>query len=160
VSAIACGRPRRKRPALADRTFRAVLGIGLGLDLLAWFGVVGLATGRLSFGDRLDARLPWHSPVVAAVGLAVAVAIPMSILALLAAAQDRRTAAASVAGGSLLTGWIGLQLIVLRELSPLQPLCAVLGLWLIALGLHLRAGSRAGARGGAFRPGGRDLRPY
>jgi hypothetical protein len=121
---------------------RTVLWVALLNDGLAWFGAIGLATGRLSLGEDLERRLPWHSPVVAGVALGVAVAVPMSLLALLAGACDRRTGRWAVTCGALLVAWIALQVAVLRTFSPFQPTYALIGSWLVALGLHLDAPTR------------------
>lgn len=130
----------RPEPAGAARrrAVLTVLWIAVVNAVLAWFGAIGLVLGRLSLGPELDARLPWGSRPLAGVALAAAVAAPLTLLTALAARDDRRTLAVAVICGALLIGWIVLQMFVLRALSWFHPVYLLIGLWLVALGLHLR----------------------
>jgi hypothetical protein len=122
-----------------DRCRSTILWIAVVNAALAWFGAVGLVGGGLSFGSELDHRLPWDSRAVAGLALAMAVAIPLSLLAWLAGSGDRRTGLAAVVVGVALVGWIAGQIAVLRALSWFHPTYLAIGLWLVALGMHLRA---------------------
>jgi hypothetical protein len=126
------------------RSQRTILWIAVVNAALAWFGAVGLVGGGLSFGSELDHRLPWDSPVVAGIALALVVAVPLSALARLAGSGDRRTGEAAVVVGVALVGWIAVQLVVLRALSWFHPTYLAIGLWLVALGMHVRATARQG----------------
>jgi hypothetical protein len=120
------------------RTRRLIAHLAVANGVLAWIGVVGLVGGGLSFGDELDHRLPWDSPVLAGIALGLVVALPLTGLAHLARAGDRRTASATVLVGAALVGWIAVQLAILRAFSWFQPAYTVIGLWFVALGMHLR----------------------
>ncbi|MCU1345070.1 MAG: hypothetical protein JWL70_1336 [Acidimicrobiia bacterium] len=93
----------------------------------AWFGAAGLATGFLAFPERLVRRLPFASPVVAGLALALIIALPYSGLAWLAWRNERGAAVASLVCGVVLVGWIVVELAVVRELSFLQPLLVAVG---------------------------------
>ncbi len=105
--------------------------------LSAWSGVVGLVGGGLSFGEELNQRLPFDSLVLAGLALAVVVALPSTILAVLAWRGDPRTAAATTALGVLLIGWIVVQLLVLQSFSFFQPLYAAIGVAFLVAGRRL-----------------------
>ena len=108
--------------------------------LSAYAGAVALATGLTGVGDRLNARLPFDSPVFGAVALILIVAVPMTVLARAAWQGDRRTDSLAVLAGALLVGWIVVELGFLRELSFFQPAYAAIGAGLVLAGLRgLRA---------------------
>ena len=109
-----------------------------GLNALsAWFGVVGLVGGGLSFGEELNQRLPFDSLVLAGLALAAIVAIPSTVLAVLAWRGDPRTAAAATALGALLIGWIVVQLLFLQSFSFFQPLYTAIGLAFLVAGRRM-----------------------
>lgn len=110
--------------------------------LSAWFGVLGLVGGGLSFGAELDARLPFDSLVLAGLALAAVVALPSTVLAVLAWRGDPRTPALTVLVGILLIAWIVVQLAFLQALSFFQPLYAAIGVAFLVTGRVL--GRRAG----------------
>ena len=141
--------PRRRSPVPrfairtgTRRTTRTIALLATVNGALAWTGAVGLIGGGLSFGDELDGRLPFGSLVLAGVALALVVAIPLSGLALLAWRSDRRVGDAALLVGTALVGWIAVQLLFLRAFSWFQPTYLVIGLWLAALGQHLRTTAR------------------
>ena len=105
--------------------------------LSAWFGVLGLVGGGLSFGAELDARLPFDSLVLAGLALAAVVALPSTVLAVLAWRGDPRAPAVTVFVGVLLIGWIVVQLAFLQSFSFFQPLYAAIGLAFVIAGRRL-----------------------
>lgn len=105
--------------------------------LAALGGAWGLATDVLGLGPELTARLPWGSALVGAIALALLVALPHGVLAVLAVRGDRRTGVCAVAVGVLLVGWIVVELAFLRELSFFHPFYVVVGLVLVGLGVRL-----------------------
>ena len=126
-----------------DATGRPVAGVHrhrllatfAGLNALsAWFGVLGLVGGSLSFGEELNQRLPFDSLVLAGLALAAVVAIPSTVLAVLAWRGDPRTPFATTALGVLLIGWIVVQLLFLQSFSFFQPLYAAIGLAFLVIG--------------------------
>ncbi|MFF2083586.1 hypothetical protein ACFVVM_07405 [Nocardia sp. NPDC058176] len=117
---------------------RSVLCLISGMVAIwAAAGALGLATGALSLGAAAERRLPWQSLSLAAIGLALVVAAPMAVVAVLAAQGDRRCARAAIAAGFALVAWILAQIVVLRELSWLQPVCILAAIAVVALGMAL-----------------------
>jgi hypothetical protein len=100
----------------------------------AWFGAVGLVSGLLPVERSLAARLPLHSTVFAGVALAVVVGAPMTLVTVLGWRGHARTGETGTLAGLLLVGWIAVEAAVVREFSPLQPICAAAGVGLIVLG--------------------------
>ncbi|GAD86405.1 hypothetical protein [Nocardia asteroides] len=113
---------------------RAVLCLIAGL-LATWAfaGALGLITGVLALSPVTESRLPWQSPVVAGVALALVVGLPMTVVAL-TAQDDPRTTQTTMVAACALIGWILLQLLLLRELTWLQPVCVMLAVVVAALG--------------------------
>jgi hypothetical protein len=93
-----------------------------------------MASGLLPVEPSLAGRLPLHSTVFAGVALAVVVGAPMTLVAVLGWRRHARTGEAGALAGLLLIGWIAVEVAVVREFSPLQPICAAAGLGLILLG--------------------------
>ena len=101
------------------RSRRRLLVAGLAFvnALVAFGGAVGLATGALALEGDLNRRLPFASPVVGGVALAVIVALPLTMVAVLAWRGDEHSDVATAAVGVVLIGWIAVQLAFLRSLS-------------------------------------------
>ena len=115
-----------------------LLAVFAGLNALsAWFGVVGLVGGGLSFGEELNQRLPFDSLVLAGLALAAIVAIPSTVLAVLAWRGDPRTPLVTTALGVLLIGWIVVQLLFLQSFSFFQPLYTAIGLAFLVTGRRM-----------------------
>lgn len=91
----------------------------------AWVGVAGILGDRIRFGATVTARLPWSSPVLAAVALALVVGLPMTWATALTAAGSRHARPVLLAAGLLLAGWIVVQVVVIRTFHWLQPVCLV-----------------------------------
>ncbi|MGW5918542.1 hypothetical protein ACWFPY_06090 [Nocardia fluminea] len=88
----------------------------------------------MSLSLATEDRLPWQSSILAGVALALVVGMPMSVVALTAAHGDPRTAQTAMVAGCALVGWILLQLVLLRELSWLRPVCVIFAVAVAALG--------------------------
>jgi hypothetical protein len=78
--------------------FTAVSVTGL-IALSAYAGVVGLLGGGISFGETIDARLPFGSLILAGLALLAFVAVPMTIAAVAAAKDTHRSADLVFASG-------------------------------------------------------------
>ncbi|APE34874.1 hypothetical protein BOX37_13985 [Nocardia mangyaensis] len=100
----------------------------------AFAGALGLITGAVALSPATVDSLPWQSPILAGVALAMVVGVPMTVVALAAAQDDPRTARTAMIAACALVGWILLQLVLLRELSWLQPVCVVFAVAVAALG--------------------------
>ena len=100
----------------------------------AFGGAAGLISGWLRLGAPMTARLPLHSPVFAGLALACVVAVPASVVAVLAWRGRPRDRDAAVLAGVLLTGWIIVEVAVVRQFSPLQVVYGLAGIGLIVSG--------------------------
>ena len=114
------------------RTGLAILAALIAFSAAA--GALGLVTGALSVGARLEERLPFGSPAFGGIALGVVVALPSTWLAWLAWRGDRRTDMAALLAGTLLVGWILVELAFIRELSFFHPLYVAIGLVLMVIG--------------------------
>ena len=110
--------------------------------LSAYGGAVGLATGTLDLGTKLNHRLPLHSPVVGAIALTLIVGVPATALARYAARGDGRVDETARFLGIMLIGWIGVELAFIRELSWLQPFYAGVGATFLVIGRRVREDAR------------------
>lgn len=118
VSQDMASSPRRRRPLLAAG--EALVAVS------AFGGAVGLTVGSIDLGMSVAHRLPMESPTLGGVALA-AVGLPMSLAAL---EEWRATGLAdviSVAAGTMLVGWIVVELVTIRTFSWLQPVFALGG---------------------------------
>ena len=102
--------------------------------LSAVAGAVGLVTGWLRLDDVAAGRLPFGSPVLGGIALAVVVGAPTTWLAWLAWHGDPRTDVVALITGLLLIGWILIELAFIREFSFFHPAYLAVGAWLIWLG--------------------------
>jgi hypothetical protein len=103
----------------------------------AWIGMFGLLGGWLSLGPVVIDRLPFSSPEVAGLALGALVAVPSTVLAIVAFNDDPRTGPMAVRVGALLILWIVGQVLVIRTFSVFQPICLVLGAWFVIAGMRL-----------------------
>lgn len=136
TSTIGRSEPSERHAGLA--AFAALLALS------AWGGAAGLSIGFLSLGPAVESRLPFASPVFGGLALAVVVALPMSVLAVLAWRGDPRTGDAAVVCGVLQVGWIVVELLFIWELSFFHPLFLAIGVALIVIGR--RMGASLGSR--------------
>jgi hypothetical protein len=110
-----------------------------------------LISGGLSLGD-IASRLPFGSPVLGGIALALIVAVPSTMLAWFAWHGDPRTDAAALIVGILVIGWILVELAFLREFSFFHPVYLVVGGVLVWIGRHGVADLRALAHHPAAHP--------
>jgi hypothetical protein len=117
------------------RPGRGLAVYAAAIALSAYYGAAGLVLGFLPGVDDLRPRLPFDSTLLGGLALLLVVAVPASATAVLAWRHDPRAAPAAVGSGTLLVGWIVVEVLVIREFSPLQPICALLGLGLVGWGV-------------------------
>jgi hypothetical protein len=139
-------------PATARRRLGLAVA-GLANALAAFGGAIGLATGGLALESDLNERLPFASPVLGGIALAVVVATPFTAVAVLAWRGDERSDLAAGVTGVLLVGWIAVQLALLRAPTFLHAFYLAVGVGLVWYGraalTRLRPSeSRTPARGG------------
>jgi hypothetical protein len=128
-------REPRWRGRLASTSLRWLAPFTGLIAVSAFAGAVGLITGVIDFGDVINARLPFDSPVFGGVALAMVVGTPMTVVTYLAAKRDPRTSVAAVVAGSALVGWIVVEIGFVQSYSWLQPICAFAGLAVALAGL-------------------------
>ncbi len=109
------------------------------MALSAFGGAVGLVSGWLSLGVRLNERLPFASPVMGGLALVVVIAVPFTVLARRAWLGDGSTGAGAILAGATAIGWIAVQLAVLREFSFFQPMYAAIGVAFVVAGVRIRS---------------------
>ncbi len=97
-------------------------------------GAVAMAVGILDMGATVNDRLPFHSPQAGALALAIVVGAPMAVASFLAATGRDGAPEAAIAAGALLVGWIGVQVVVIRTFSWLQPAMAAAGVVVLLAG--------------------------
>lgn len=116
----------RRRPWLA--------AYAASLALAAWAGAAGLALGFLALPEKLEHRLPFGSPVVGGLALVVLVAVPASVLTVIAWRGHPRVLHAAVLDGVLLIGWIVVEVAFLREFGVLHAVYLAVGAGLVLWG--------------------------
>ncbi|HUY29972.1 MAG TPA: hypothetical protein VMV02_03130 [Acidimicrobiales bacterium] len=106
-----------------------MLGVAEGLIAVGGIaGSVGLAANSLDLGAEINGRLPFDSPVFAGGALFVIVGVPMTVAARAAWLGHERHADLAMGAGALLTGWIVVEVAVIRSFSWLQPVFFAAGL--------------------------------
>lgn len=126
------------------RARRRVLAVCAALNALAaWAGALGLVAGGIDVGARINDRLPFDSPVLAGIALAVIVAIPLTALAWSAWTGADRTDDVALIAGTLIVVWAIVQLIVLPAVSLIQPASLCIGAAFIAASHQIALGTRA-----------------
>jgi hypothetical protein len=124
-----------KRTAVRTRPVAWWLLVALEVIIAvnAVYGGIGLMVNGLGMpGDWLDAT-PFDSWRLPGVFLLAAVAVPMSVAAILELTRWRRAYLASVLAGLVLIGWIVVQVVVLRRYFFLQPVLGAAGVLVVGL---------------------------
>jgi hypothetical protein len=121
-------------PAGIGKIVRVTAAVITGaIALSAYAGVVGLLGGGISFGDTIDARLPFGSLFLAGLALLAIVAVPMTV-ASIAACRGLRYGVDIVFGAGLaLVTWIAVELAFIKAYSWFHPTYLVAAI--VVLGL-------------------------
>lgn len=127
---------------VASGTHRAMAVCAALVASSAIGGSLGLATGTLEMGSGVNERLPFASPVLGGVALGLFVAVPFAGLAVAAWRGHAGTDALALLAGSVLVGWIIVEVAVIREFSPLQPSLALVGIGFVGAGIQGRRRGR------------------
>ena len=90
--------------------------------------------GGISFGDTIDARLPFGSLVLAGAALLAIVALPMTAAAIAAARDTRHSADIVFGAGLLLVAWIAVELAFIKAYSWFHPTYLVAAIVVLGLG--------------------------
>ena len=118
-----------------DKIIRVTSAVTTGvIAFSAYAGVVGLMGGGISFGDTINARLPFGSLVLAGAALLAIVALPMTAAAVAAARDTRHSADIMFGAGMLLVAWIGVELALIKVYSWFHPTYLVAAIVVLGLG--------------------------
>ena len=104
------------------------------IALSGYAGVVGLMGGGISFGDIINARLPFGSLVLAGAALLSIVAVPMTVAAVAAGRDSRHSADIVFGAGLLLVAWIAVELAFIKAYSWFHPTYLVAAIVVLGLG--------------------------
>jgi hypothetical protein len=103
------------------------------LSISALAAAVCLLTGAMDFGETVTKRLPFQSPVLAAVALATFIGLfPLAVI-VASLANHGAAPRGHIAVGFVLMVWIVVQVGFIGFTSPLQPLLFLYGANLAAL---------------------------
>jgi hypothetical protein len=117
-----------------------------------------LVGGAISFGETINARLPFHSLFLAGVALLFFVAAPMTVAAT-ACVRDLRYASELVFGaGLLLVIWIAVELAFIKSYSWFHPTYLVLAILVLIGGWLLERFGRANSQSTANQQSAPQLR--
>ncbi len=113
------------------------------IALSGYAGVVGLLGGGISFGDTIDARLPFGSLFLAGLALLAIVAVPMTVASVAAGRGMRYSADIVFGAGLVLVGWIAVELAFIKAYSWFHPTYLVAAIVVLGLSwLMNRTGSQ------------------
>ena len=98
---------------------------------------VGLASGTMNLGKAINHRLPFHSPVLAAVALGLIVGVPMALGAATSLAGRPGAGGVAIRAGVLLMAWIVVEMALIRSFSILQPIFFLAGVSIVLVGIHV-----------------------
>lgn len=121
---------------------RLLGGAAAVVSISALGGAVGLAAGGLDLGATVTDRLPWGSPVLGGIALALWVGIPFAVLAVVAWRGSVATDQVAVVAGLLVIVWIVVETAVIRTFSLFQPAYVAVGIGFVGAG---RPGRERGA---------------
>ena len=127
-----------------DKIIRLTAALITGaIALFGYAGVVGLLGGGISFGDTIDARLPFGSLFVAGLALLAIVAVPMTVASVAAGRGMRYSADIVFGAGLVLVGWIAVELAFIKAYSWFHPTYLVAAIVVLGLSwLMNRTGSQ------------------
>jgi hypothetical protein len=131
-----------------DATHPALARIAGLIALLALLRSLALTTGFFDPGHPIIDRIPFQSTALVGLTLVLMVAVPMATTALWARTGHPRAGEVAMLAGVLLLCWIGMQLMVIRTFTWLQPVMAVVALAVFATGWWLH-GATTGSPTGA-----------
>ena len=126
--------PGTPTTSLTGRRRRGLSVYAALVALSAYGGALGLVTGVLELPAYLDQRLPFGSPAVGAAALTLWVAVPATVLMVLAWNGHHYAPHAAVLDGLLLIAWILVEYAFLREVSFLHVFYLAVGAGLVACG--------------------------
>lgn len=110
--------------------------------LTAFGGAVGLIGGGLRLTSTVESRLPFHSPVVGGLALALLVGVPFTVLAVQAWRGSQSAGFLACIVGVMLAGWIIVELAFIREFSFFHPLYLAIGAAFAIVGWRTRSQGR------------------
>jgi hypothetical protein len=122
------------------------------IALSAYAGFVGLVGGWISFGESINARLPYGSLFLAGIVLLFFVAAPMTVAAVIALRGLLHASDIVVGAGLLLVAWIAIELAFIRSYAWFHPTSLALGVLVVLCGWLLGRADRPELRSTTSRP--------
>jgi hypothetical protein len=116
------------------------------IALSAYAGAVGLVGGGISFGETINARLPYGSLFLAGIALLFFVAAPMTVAAVAALRGLGYAGDIVVGAGLLLVAWIAIELAFIKSYAWFHPTYLALGVLVVLCGWLLGRADRAESR--------------
>jgi hypothetical protein len=121
------------------------------IALSAYAGVVGLIGGWISFGETINARLPYDSLFLAGIALLFFVAAPMTVAAV-ASLRGLRYASDIVVGAALLLiAWIAIELAFIKSYAWFHPTYLAVGVLVVLCGWLLERTDQPASQSAASR---------
>jgi hypothetical protein len=116
------------------------------IALSGYAGVVGLLSGGISFGDTIDARLPFGSSFLAGLALLAVVAVPMTVASVAAGRGIRYGSDIVFGAGLALVAWIAVELAFIKAYSWFHPTYLVAAIVVLGLGWLMNRTASPAAR--------------
>jgi hypothetical protein len=116
------------------------------IALSAYAGAVGLVGGGISFGETINARLPYGSLFLGGIALLFFVALPMTVAAVAALRNVRNASDIVMGAGLLLVAWIAIELAFIKSYSWFHPTYLGLGILVVLCGWLLERADRMGSQ--------------
>jgi hypothetical protein len=129
------------------------------IPLSAYAGVVGLVGGAISFGETINARLPYQSLFLAAMALLLVVAAPMTAAAVACLPELHYASVLVIGAGLLLVAWIAVELAFIKSHSWFHPTYLGLAMLVLISGWLLERAGPANSQWTASQPAVPQLRP-
>jgi hypothetical protein len=129
--------PRRVRRRLWTRI--ALVAVEAFVAAGAAYGSIMLITDAWRLDPAMLRHLPVDTWMLPGVALAVLIAVPNVVAAVLVAMGGAWARAVSLLAGGILVGWIVVQIALIQQYFYLQPVMGVCGLLTIALAYRLPA---------------------
>jgi hypothetical protein len=143
----------------ARRPLQIATAVITGLIALsAYAGVIGLISGWLSFGETINARLPFDSLFLAGIALLFFVAAPMTVAAVASLRGLRYASDIVVGAGLLLIAWIAIELAFIKSYAWFHPTYLAVGVLVVLCGWLLERTDRPASQSEASRQAGSQPR--
>lgn len=133
-----CTSTKLSRPECSRRSHSeaAAAVMTLGSSAVAFAAAVAVISGGTYVGEEIERRMPWESPVVLGVFLAIIVGLPMARATYDLLFRTDQAAGTTLIAGALLLGWVAIQMTHIHAVHPLLVVPAAVGVTLVVAGLY------------------------